>query len=186
MNIRPVAYRYAKSLLDLALEKGQLPAVQEDMALVADTCAASEDLRVLLKSPVVRADKKDKVLDAVFAGKIGTLTLTFMTVLVRKGREGMLHEVAMAFREIYRKHERIVVCTVTTAVPMTNEEKEHVRRIAAARFPGDSVKIDEKLDPSLIGGGIIQVGDLQWDASVKSKLHAIRRTLAENPYQAKI
>ena len=87
MNIAPVAYRYARSLMELAQEKGMLAGVHEDMRLVADTCAANRELVVLLNSPVVKADKKDRILDQVFAGKIGQLTSTFMGILVRKGRD---------------------------------------------------------------------------------------------------
>ena len=97
MNIAPVAYRYARSLMQLAIEQNQLVAVQEDMRLVANTCAGSRDLVLLLKSPVVKGDKKDKILDRVFAGKIGTMTSAFMGILVRKGREAMLPEIAEAF-----------------------------------------------------------------------------------------
>ena len=86
MNIAPVAYRYARSLMELAQEKGVLAGVHEDMRLVADACAANRDLVLLLKSPVVKADTKEKILHKVFVGKVGQLTATFMDILVRKGR----------------------------------------------------------------------------------------------------
>jgi F-type H+-transporting ATPase subunit delta len=87
MIVAPVAYRYARSLMELAQEKGVLAGVHEDMRLVGSTCAANRELVVLLNSPVVKADKKDRILEQVFAGKVGQLTATFMGILVRKGRE---------------------------------------------------------------------------------------------------
>ncbi len=186
MRIQPVAYRYAQSLLDLSLERGQLGEVHADMVLLGKVCAGSQELRVMLKSPVIRPDAKRKVLDKVLDPHIGKLSNTFIDVLVRKGREALLPDVAAAFQEIYRQHQGIVVCTVTTAVPLTAEEHGQVARIAGARYPGKTIQVEERVDPTILGGGIIQVGDLQWDASVKNKLGRIRRTLAENPYMAKI
>jgi F-type H+-transporting ATPase subunit delta len=66
------------------------------------TCAANRELVVLLNSPVVKADKKDRILEQVFAGKVGQLTATFMGILVRKGRERLLPDVAHAFSELYK------------------------------------------------------------------------------------
>ena len=95
-------------------------------------------------------------------------------------------EPGMSDMELYLAHEHILICKVTSAVPLTAEEREKASAIAQARFPGNTIRIQESVDPSIIGGGIIQVGDLQWDSSVKNKLHVIKRTLAENPYVAKI
>ena len=182
MRIQPVAYRYAQSLLDLALEKGQLKEVHADMVLLADTCSKSEDLRVLLKSPVVRADAKRKVMDKLFGAHLGAVATTFVNVLVRKGREALLPDIGAAFQELYRRHERIVVCQVTTAVALTDAERQQVIAITGKRFPGMTVQLQERVDPTILGGGIIQVGDLMWDASVKNKLNVIRRAFAVNPY----
>jgi F-type H+-transporting ATPase subunit delta len=182
MRIQPVAYRYAQSLLDLALERGQLKEVQAEMAMLADTCAKSEDLRVLLKSPVVRADAKRRVLEKLFGAQLGKVTSTFIDVLVRKGREALLPDIGAAFLELYRKHEHIVVCKVTTAVALTDTERQQVIAITGKRFPGMTVQLQERVDPAILGGGIIQVGDLMWDASVKNKLNVIRRAFAVNPY----
>lgn len=186
MRIQPVAYRYAKSLLELALEQGQLEQVAQDIDLVADTCSASDELRVILKSPVIRPDSKCNVLDKALAGRIGNVVLTFLHVLLRKGREALLYEIALAFQQIHREHNGVVVCKLTVAVEFNTIELQQVQRIITARFPGKTIEIEQVIDPSILGGGIIQVGDLQWDASVRNKLHAIKRTFAENPYIPKL
>lgn len=182
MNVSPVAYRYARSLMDLAREKGQLQGVNEDMRLVADACAASGDLRMLLKSPVIKADKKDKVLDRVFAGKIGEATNRFMGILVRKGREAMLPEIAVAFNELYKEDQGILTAEVTSAVPLGDSARQQVRDLAAKKHPGKSIQLSEKVDPSLIGGLVIRIGDEQFDGSVSRRLHDLRRKFSENPY----
>lgn len=182
MIVAPVAYRYARSLMELALERGQLAGVNEDMHLVAEACTASEDLRLMLKSPVIKADAKERVLDRVFAGKIGEMTSRFIGILVRKGREGMLPEVAVAFTSLYKENQGILTAEVTSAVPLSDSARQQVRDMAVKKHPGKSIELSEKVDPDLIGGIIIRIGDEQYDGSVSRRLHDLRRKFSENPY----
>ncbi|MBL7981259.1 MAG: ATP synthase F1 subunit delta [Flavobacteriales bacterium] len=182
MRNQQAAYRYAKSLMDLALERGQMEQVRTDVKLMLDTCAASSDLRVLLKSPVIRADQKQRALNKIFGGQVGEIAQHFFTVVTRKGREQLIPEIARAFEELYLEQKNIVICQITSAVKLTPVELEKVRKITSLRYPGKTIEMREMVDPSILGGGIIQIGDLQWDASLRNKLHVIRRTFAENPY----
>jgi F-type H+-transporting ATPase subunit delta len=182
MTIAPVAYRYADSLLQLATEHGTLDGTQADMRLVADTCALERELRVLLKSPVIKPGKKDRVLEQVFAGRIGEVTARFIAILVRKGREGLLPDVAAAFGQLYERQQGILTCEVRSAVPLNATAREQVRRLAESKHPGKSIQLSEKVDPTLIGGVVIRIGDEQYDGSVSRKLHDLRRTFSENPY----
>ncbi|MBK8498606.1 MAG: ATP synthase F1 subunit delta [Flavobacteriales bacterium] len=182
MNIAPVAYRYARSLMELAQEKGVLAGVHEDMRLVAEVCFANRELIVLLRSPVVKGDTKDKILDRIFAGKIGQITSTFMGILVRKGREALLPDVAAAFSELYKVHKNIVVAQITSAVPLNEHARARVRALAEKQHPGKSIELIEKVDAGLIGGVTIRIGDEQYDGSVSRKLNDLRRKFSENPY----
>lgn len=182
MNIAPVAYRYARSLMELAQEKGVLAGVHEDMRLVAATCAGSRDLLVLLKSPVVKSDKKDKVLDQVFAGRIGQMTSAFMGILVRKGREALLPHVAAAFEELYKQQRGIVTAHVKSAAPLNDATRAKVRALAEQQHPGKTVELEEAVEASLIGGLTIRIGDEQYDGSVSRRISDLRRKFSENPY----
>jgi F-type H+-transporting ATPase subunit delta len=182
MNVSPVAYRYARSLMQLATEQGQLVGVAEDMRLVASTCAENRELMVVLKSPVIKGDKKDRILDLIFAGKIGKMTSSFMGIMVRKGREAMLPEVAEAFDEIRKVQDGVVTCVVTSAVPLEAEARKQVTDMASAKHPGKTILLSEKVDPSLIGGVIVRIGDEQYDGSVSRRLSDLRRKFSENPY----
>ncbi|MBP6311186.1 MAG: ATP synthase F1 subunit delta [Flavobacteriales bacterium] len=182
MNIAPVAYRYARSLMALALEKNMVDAVQEDMLLVANTCAASNELQVLLRSPVVKADKKSHILDKIFAGKIGEMTSLFVGILVRKGRETMLPQVAAAFTELYKTHKGIIIAEVTSAVPLSDDAREKVRKLATEKHAGKTIELVETVEPNLIGGVIIRIGDEQYDGSVSRRLSDLRREFSKNPY----
>jgi len=186
MNIAPVAYRYARSLMELAQEKGMLAGVDEDMRLVGDTCAANRELVVLLNSPVVKADKKDKILGQVFAGKIGQLSTTFMGILVRKGRERLLPDVAAAFDQLYKTSKNIVVAHVTSAVPLDAATRQQALALAGKQHPGKSIDLIEKVDPALIGGLSIRIGDGLYDGSVSRHLADLRREFSKNPYISEI
>ena len=182
MIVAPVAYRYARSLMELAQETGVIASVHEDMRLVATTCAGNRELVVLLNSPVVKADKKDKILDRVFTGKIGKLTTTFMGILVRKGRERLLPDVAAAFSELYKIDEGIVTAHVTSATPLSATARAKVLAIAEKQHPGKTIDLREKVDAALIGGVTIRIGDEQYDGSVSRRLADLRREFSKNPY----
>ncbi len=182
MNIAPVAYRYARSVMELALEKGQLDAVHGDMQLVANTCAGSRELRSLLRSPVVKPDAKGRILEKVFGGKVGPMTAAFIGILVRKGRELLLPHVAGAFTELYKQHKGIVTVQVVSAAALDDKARAQVRAMAEARHPGRSIDMQEQVDPALIGGLSIRIGDEQVDGTVSRRLADLRREFSKNPY----
>lgn len=186
MNDSPVIVRYARSIVNLAIERDKLEGLREDMKIIADTCEESRELRRLLKSPVVNSDKKAKILNLVFAGKIGPVTHTFVGILVRKGREYLLHGVAKAVYEMYKVKKNIMTFQVWSAVPLDESQRAEVVRMSKKLHGGKEIELIETVDPSLIGGVIIRHGDEQWDGSVVRRLHDFKREFSKNPYIAKI
>jgi F-type H+-transporting ATPase subunit delta len=182
MIVSPVAYRYARSLMELSTSEGKLQGTLEDMDLIASTTTASRDLLVLLKSPVVKADRKIRILEAIFAGKIGTITARFINILIRKGREALLPQIAVAFTRLYQVQQNIIVAEVRSAVPLSEEARRQVSELAQKEYPGKTIEISEKVEQDLIGGIIIRIGDTQYDGSVSRRLQDLRRKFSENPY----
>ena len=117
MSSYRIAARYAKSLIDLAQEQGKLDRVLQDMTAFRDV-ADLRDMDLLLKSPVVNADKKSKVLEAIFRDKIDPLTHSFINIILRKGRESILGEIAQEFIFQYRVIKGISIVEVTSAEPL--------------------------------------------------------------------
>ncbi|MFN8714559.1 MAG: ATP synthase F1 subunit delta [Bacteroidota bacterium] len=176
-----VSYRYAKSLLDLAIEKGQLEQVREDMQLVRDTVHESRELEILLKSPVVKTDKKQDILKAIFGGKIGVITTEFIDIITRKRREAELEIIAESFLTQYRINKNIVTAVITSAAALDDTLRKQVLEIVR-KMAGTEVELTEKIDTSLIGGFVLRVGDRQVDTSLIRQIRMLDRNFSENPF----
>ena len=181
-----LAFRYAKSVLDLAIEKGKLEQVYADMELLQQICRGNPDFVNLLKSPVVKSDTKKKIVEAVTNGKISEITAAFNALLISKGRESNLPEITTAFISQYKEHKDIHPVKLTTAVPLTDE----VRRVIADQVKKasgyDNIELEEKVDQDIIGGFVLQVGDKLVDASIAYDLKTIARQFENNDFIYKI
>ncbi len=180
-----IASRYAKSLLDLCIEKGQIDAAKADMVMLHSIMEESRDLRLMLSSPVVKADKKVDILHKLFDGKLSAITMGFITLLTRKGRESYLPEIVSSFLNQLRKHQGITVAEVTSAVALDAGSRAKMLE-SAAKLAGGQVELVEKVDSSLIGGFVLKVGDKQIDSAIANRIKALKREFAENPYIAEI
>jgi F-type H+-transporting ATPase subunit delta len=180
-----IASRYAKSLLDLCIEKGQLDAAKADMVMLKGIMDESRDLRMMLSSPVVKADKKVDILHKLFDGKLNAITMGFITLLTRKGRESYLPEIVNSFLNQLRKHQGVTVAEVTSAVALDAGTRAKMLD-AATNLAGGQVDLVEKVDTSLIGGFVLKVGDKQIDSAIANRIKALKREFAENPYIAEM
>lgn len=176
-----IATRYAKSLIDLSLEKGQLENVNNDMKMIASSCNDNYELALLLKSPIIKPDKKEAILDAIWGKQLNEITKEFIKIIVRKKRELYLAAIADAFNSQYRKHKNILRAVITTAHGLDESLKSKVMEIVKSGSASE-VELVEKTDPTIIGGFILRVGDKQDDTSIKSKINKLNRTFKENPY----
>ena len=181
-----VAARYAKSLLDLGLETGTLDAVKQDMDLLGQTVAASRDLRLLLRNPIVKHDKKRAILQALFGGKVSDTTSRFFDILTSKNREDALEHVAEEFQLQYNLQKGIQEARVTSATPLTPELRAQVKSLVTKQTGLTDVELAEKVDPDLIGGFVLRVGDQQIDDSVRTNLRKMRKSLQETAYESKL
>jgi F-type H+-transporting ATPase subunit delta len=176
-----VASRYAKSLIDLAIENKQLEEVRKDMQLIKDVCAHNPDFVRLLQSPVVKTDKKLAIFKSVFEGKLSKITSAFLNLIAAKRREGYVREIAQEFDEQYKIYKNITTVKVQTAVPLDNKLKKQVLELVKKNASGE-IELVEKIDPALIGGFVLTIDDKQVDQSVKRKLNDLRKTFNGNTY----
>ena len=177
-----VASRYVKSLLELAVEQNVLDEVHKDMQLFSSVCRENRNFTVMLKSPVIRHEKKRAILEKLFTGKVNKLSLAIMDILTFKNREALLPVIAAEFHHAYNLYKDIGKASVTTTIPMDEELRATIHAIARKLSDRNEVELEEKVDADLIGGFILNVGDRQIDASIKSKLKALTLKFSENPY----
>jgi F-type H+-transporting ATPase subunit delta len=178
-----VAARYAKSLLDLAQEMGTLATIKQDMDLLANTMAGSRDLRLLLRNPIVKHDKKLSILNAIFEGKVSEMLMRFFQILTSKNRESALEHIGTEFLSQYNALMGVQVAEVTSATPLTPATRAEIEQMVKQQTGLTDVSLTEKVDASLIGGFVLRVGDRQVDDSVKGNLRRLRASLTDNTYQ---
>ncbi len=169
-----VASRYAKSLIDLALEQGNLEVVKQDMEQFVATLRANGELQAVLKNPIMKQDKKRNILDALFGGKIHPSIVAFFHIMVRKGRSGILYATAREFIREYNEVKGIVYATVVSATKLSAANLDGLRKVIASEINAEVV-LRNTVDPTLIGGFVVNVGDKQIDASINGKLNKLKR-----------
>lgn len=180
MSVTRISSRYAKSLLDLALEQNKLERVLEDVQALKKA-AGQRDLLLLLKSPIVNPSKKATILKEIFEGKFDELTMAFVNLIVDKGRESVLPEIADAFIEQYREMKNISTIKLITATPWNDAQIEGIRKkILGTDNSKQAVEIISSVNPDLIGGFVIEFGDKLYNASVAHKLEQLRKEFSKN------
>lgn len=177
-----LATRYAKSILEIAVEQNQLEEIFKDMLLMQSICKSNKDFVALLKSPIIKADKKGKILDAILSGKISDITFKFNNLLVVKGREAYLPEIINAFLDQYRKLKGIYKVKLTTAIPVSEELKASIIDQLSSRTDMQHIELETAVKDELIGGFVLEMGDNLVDASIQRDLRDIRKQFLNNDF----
>lgn len=185
MSEAQIAERYAKSLLDLAVEQNVLEQVLSDMKLIAASCKESRELVLVLKSPIVKYDKKLAILNAIFKSKVQPITASFFELLTKRQRESLLYPIALEFINEYNSLKGIVKAQLYTPMQVDATLRAQFSKIVEERT-GKKVELEEFVKEDLIGGYILRIGDMQIDSSVKTKLSNIKRSFSENHYIPKL
>jgi F-type H+-transporting ATPase subunit delta len=181
-----VATRYAKSLLDLAEEKDIVDKVYDDMLYLNQILKGHRDFVNLFRSPVVPADKKIKVVSALTQGKTSDMTLAFLKLLITKGREASLPEIIPLFIQQYKQRNNINVVQLTTATPISDSLKTQIINQVKASGNMEKIELEEKVDPKIIGGFILQAGDKLINASISYDLKEISKQFDNNDFVYKL
>jgi F-type H+-transporting ATPase subunit delta len=175
MRNTKVAARYARALLDLAIEQGNLDSVLGDMQVFAATVNDSRDFELLLSSPVVKADKKIEIFQQAFE-PIEKSTQDFLALITNNRRESILGDIALAFEAQVKAYRGIVPMTLTSASPLDASTRDAIIAKIQSSVDG-KLEVEEKIDESLIGGFVVRMGDQQIDASVANQLNNLKQRL---------
>ncbi len=174
-----VASRYAKSIIDLAVEQNALEPVKKDIELFLRTCRANPSLQAILKNPIISLEKKVNILDGLFGDKLHKMILSFFHIVIRKGRSEILYVTAKEFVNQYNIIRNVVKATVTSASPLSKENIAQIEEVVKQATKGEVI-LSTQVDPDLIGGFILKVGDKQFDTSLSSKLNKLKKEFENN------
>lgn len=173
MSDSRAAVRYAKAILELAIDKKADVALEKDMRLVVSAIQENGDLKDVLGSPVIPGEVKKSILTGVFK-EIHELGKGLIELLVDKKRIALLSEVAVQYIRLHEEYKGERVAYVTTAVPLSNNLKDKLLK-QVEKLTGDKVTLENQVDESVLGGFVLRVGDLQYNASIANKLDKIKR-----------
>jgi|SRR5690606_12713284 len=176
------AYRYVKSLLSLAVERNVLEEVHNDMQEFARLIDENREFELMVNNPIIKHDKKLAIFNALFKGRFNALTLAILELISKKYREPILPAIAREFHNAYNDYKGIGKAYLTTATPIDEKLRTEFREMVKSLIRKSEIEMIEKVDPELIGGFVLKVGDRQVDTSIKSKLNALQVEFSKNPY----
>ena len=176
-NISHIAVPYAKALFDFALEKDAVEIVYADMQSLNSLCKSNRDFLLMLKSPILKTEKKQKIIATVFKDAISDITRGFLKIITAKRRESLLPDMAISFVDLYKDYKGILTTLVKTAVPLTEEIRGKILEVMSTQAKG-RVDLVEEIKEELIGGFVLQWKDMQYDASILNEINKMRKSMA--------
>lgn len=175
MKSTKVASRYAKALLELAIDQKKVDSVLGDMNFLLETSNSTRDFELLIESPIIKADKKIAVFKLIFE-QFEEVTMSFVELITNNGREGFLPQIAEEFDVQVKSHKGIVPMTLVSAKPLDEATKKLILEKIQVAVKG-TLEVTEKIDESLIGGFVVKMGDIQIDASIANQFSKLKQRL---------
>ncbi|HZW37683.1 MAG TPA: ATP synthase F1 subunit delta [Ignavibacteriaceae bacterium] len=173
-----VSLRYASSLMQLAMEKKNLDILSRDLERIHSDLVSHHQLLLALQNPIIKSEVKLSILKEVWKDKVSNDTISFLELIVQKGRENLLQDIAAKFIELTNKHLGIVLVEVTAAGEFTPEQDKEIKSKLKSLL-NKEVKVKYKIDDSIIGGFQARVGDTVYDATIKHQLEQLRKRFLE-------
>lgn len=181
-----LAERYAKSLIGLSTELNQLDAVHKDITLLQSICKGSREFVLMMDSPIINADKKHKIINAITEGKISNITQTFIQLLCSKNRESNLPGIITSFIEQFNKIKGIHLAKLTTAMPVSDTIKNSFIQKIKAATDIKHIDLESKVNENLIGGFMLEMDGKLIDASILRDINDVKKQFANNDYIHKL
>jgi len=168
-----VAGPYAQAFMAIAKGNNLVDNFANDVSSVLELLRESDDLKQFLSNPLIKADAKRAALRQILGDSVHPYTLNFLMLLVDKGRILFLEGICKQYQALVREMKQIVLAEVTSAVPLSDEQKEAVRQKVVQMTGASEAELEMSQDPELIGGVVIEVGSQVIDASLRGQLRRI-------------
>jgi F-type H+-transporting ATPase subunit delta len=176
MSSTRASIRYANAILDIASTKNVADVVSADMTLIANTVTNNTELRTFLENPTLGADTKHNAILAIFS-KVDNVTKSLFRLLLENKRFENLGNIAIQYNNLFDKKNNIETAYVTTAVPVDSQMETLVLN-KIATFSDKKINLKNIIDPTIIGGFILRIGDQQYNASIANRLQTLKRELS--------
>lgn len=176
MRSTKVASRYAKSLLEIAIEQNKIDSILGDMNFILEANKETRDFANLISSPIVGPEKKIQIFELIFE-QFEEVSMSFVKLITNNRRESHLLAIAQSFSDQVKEFKGIVPITITSAIALDSSTREKIVAKVQESVKGQ-LEIEEKIDESLIGGFVVRMGDMQIDASVSSQFNNLKQRLA--------
>jgi F-type H+-transporting ATPase subunit delta len=183
MSSYKLSLRYAKSLLDFAIEKNSLEPVYNDVKLIDETIHSNSELKAMMKSPVITNDKKVAVLSALFKDKINNITWSYIELVVKKNREAFLIDFGKCFDELYNQLKNISRVKITTATQLSESVQAQIKNSIPTK---NTLEIENVIDAEILGGFKLQFENNMYDASMSKKLKDLKAQFLDESYVDKV
>ncbi len=174
--------RYAKALFDFAGERNQIEEVFGDLQLFANTLKENRELQMLLRNPVVPPNQKHQIFESVFNGTLHETTYQFLDLLLKKRREPDLDTISEGFFKLYNQAHNIKTASIVTAQPLSDELKSKIVSLLTEQTHA-TIELKESVEPSIIGGFVVQMDDYFLDTCILTKINKLRQEFSQNSFQ---
>ena len=177
MNESQISVRYAKALFQSALEQQLLEQVYKDMEMLTSTCKL-EEFQYMLVVPTLQPSQKIKVLGGIFEKHFSKISLSMINLVVKNKRETYLPGIARYFKDLYRKEKGIQIATLLTAQPVEEAALNGIRDLIRKAHDSE-VELTSSVNEDVIGGFVLTIEDMQYDASVATNLRKLKKQLLQ-------
>jgi F-type H+-transporting ATPase subunit delta len=182
MNYSKIGVRYAKALLQVAIEQNLMEEVRKDMSFLDTLAVSVPEFMQILESPVIKPSEKQTIMKAAVSAQISPLSLQFLDMLITHRRENRLRDIIRNFDDQYRANKGIITASITTTVALEPKVSEQISELLKKKY-NKQVELKPIIESSIIGGFILQVEDLQLDSSIQTQLRKVRRDLIDTPLE---
>ncbi|ACV64836.1 ATP synthase F1, delta subunit [Desulfofarcimen acetoxidans DSM 771] len=174
-----VARRYAHAMFELALEGNMLDSLESDLKGVLEIIESNPELKRIIYHPQVTSKDKKDLVGNIFSDYISPVAKNSLFFLIDRRRESFLGDIVAAFVLLANQHRNIVEVHVTSAIEMNEKEQKSLAKVLD-KLAGKKVQPEYAVDPSLIGGVVVRIGDRVIDGSVKTRLATLKDRLIQN------
>ncbi|AHM55692.1 ATP synthase subunit delta, sodium ion specific [Peptoclostridium acidaminophilum DSM 3953] len=171
-----VARRYAGALFEVGLEENKLDSFEQELEVIAAAFSENKEFSDIFKAPMVPKEEKKSLIENIFKGKASDETVNFIKILIDKDRISVLDEISTEFAKLVNEHNNIEEAVAVSAVPIA-EDKLEALKVQLAKVTGKSIKIKNEINPSVMGGILVRIGNEEIDGTVKGRLDRLKDEL---------